>query len=237
MNKNRYINESHLTPNYTNPAHHAEEMIIYTAKKLYEDNEADGIYPRQVIKAIKIINGFLKMHSFIQIDLNFLSTTSTYQDFNHTLQEKLDELVLYEDQDYSLLFKEYEYNLTDEEHESIQTLLNKLRNKIVNEDKLDIEHKERILKKLNEMQIELNKNMSSFDTFLGKAMDVWKVLKYGREEVVSPLLKDTTELVKAVNKIESEHSDLVDLENQIEHKDSEEILDTEIIEKNQIEHK
>mgnify|MGYP005995348315 CR=1 FL=1 len=92
------------------------------------------------------------------------------------------ELIENENVDYTNLFIKPTYQLSDEEHDNIQSLLNKL-----------------------------------------------------REEVVSPLLKDTTDLIKEINKIESKHSGLPDIENQIEYQ--EEIFETEVIDKNQIEDK
>lgn len=230
---NVYINEEFLSYNHVNITNSLENVLIFMIEKL--DNQQIAYQAIAAVKAINIINAFCVVNNIDQISKQNIgiSNSSTYVISN--VKDRLTKLLDGEVDNYKKLFIKQNYPLTDEEHETIQSLLNKLRDKVESETRLDEKHKARVLKKLNEMQMELNKNMSTFDNMIGKAHDVFKVLKFGREEVVSPLLKDTTDLVKAVNKIESKHSGLPDVENQIEF--NEDILDTEVIEKNQIEHK
>lgn len=76
------------------------------------------------------------------------------------------------------------------------------------------------MKKLNELQNQFDKTMSTFDNVIGKTFTILNVMSFGRKEVVSPLMKDTTELLKVLNKMETIKSELPDTENQIEYEET-----------------
>lgn len=71
-----------------------------------------------------------------------------------------------------------------------------------------------------EFQTELNKNMSTFDSIIGKSMIVIKTMSFGRKEVVTPLMEDAITLTKELNKIETIHSELPNTDNQIEYEEA-----------------
>jgi len=69
------------------------------------------------------------------------------------------------------------YKFTDGDLSRIQELINELRDMINDSKLLESNHKERLLKRLESLQIELHKKMSSIDKFWGFIMDAGSVLK------------------------------------------------------------
>lgn len=74
------------------------------------------------------------------------------------------------------------YKFTDGDLTRIQELINELRDMITNSDFFGEKHKERLLKRLEELQLELHKKMSSLDKFWGFIMDAGPALgKFGKD--------------------------------------------------------
>jgi len=76
----------------------------------------------------------------------------------------------------------FSYEFTDGDLKRIQTLLNELRDLVANSDDFDANHKERILKRLEKLQSELHKRISSLDKFWGLVGDAGVALgKFGKD--------------------------------------------------------
>ncbi len=74
------------------------------------------------------------------------------------------------------------YRFSDGDLKRIQVLLNQLRDLVRSSELFDAKHKERILTKLEKLQLELHKYMSSLDKFWGLIGDAGIVLgKFGRD--------------------------------------------------------
>lgn len=89
-----------------------------------------------------------------------------------TCQEILPRLVERSFDDISSEFKEkiggkFYYELSDEELSTIQRLLNELRELIAKSGELDARHKRRLMKRLEDLQRELHKQVSDFDNVWG----------------------------------------------------------------------
>lgn len=85
--------------------------------------------------------------------------------------------------EYTAKFKTgFIYEFSDEDYERIQSLINELHDLIVSSTLFEENHKERILKKLEKLQQELHKRMSSLDKFWGVIGDAGVVLgKFGED--------------------------------------------------------
>lgn len=216
MIKNKYIDEKFINCETDNPLHTLEEFLIDVIGKLPKTE--NGLDKIEEIKALNIINAYCKAHSLPTVSLNNITLNTSFAQFSGNLKSRLTNLILNETADnYENLFKKQAYALNDNEFQTIQEGINKLRDKVNNTKELHQEHKARILKKLNEMQTELNKNMSTFDSIIGKSMIVLKTISFGRKEIVTPLMKDAIELTKELNRIETIHSEIPNTENQIEY--------------------
>lgn len=87
------------------------------------------------------------------------------------------------------------YEFTEGDVKRIQTLINELRDEIAKVKDLTDEHKQRIMKRLEKMQSELHKKMSSLDMFWGGLIDGSLAFKQIGENF-KPVLDRLTELGK-----------------------------------------
>lgn len=89
------------------------------------------------------------------------------------------------------------YQFTNGDLKRIQTLLNELRDKVSQSELFDQNHKERILKKLEKLQNELHKKMSSLDRLWGLMGDAGIVLgKFGDD--AKPFFDRVREILEIV---------------------------------------
>ncbi len=235
MSKNKYIDEKFLISDYdqSQKIDFLETLVIHISNEFNKD--IVGFQKIEALKALKTINLFCVENQLTPINLSKISQRHESQHFKQILEDYLSDLITSEHEDYHNPFSKPKYQLSNKEENTIQTLINNLRNKIDKEQNIQEEHKQRIIQKLNEMQEELNKKISTFDNILGKSMDILKVLQFSRKEIVSPLIQDTTNLIKEINNIESHHSGLPSTENQISYQEC--IEEVEIIETKQLENK
>jgi len=236
MIKNKYFKEELIHDNYgeNQIIEHLENIIVDVLKGFEKESSIDR---KEALKALQLINLFCDAYDLEQIDLSGLSLiSSSSSDFLNILRDYLDDLLRNHITLYNNPFLKQKSNLTNEQRLNIQELLNKLRDAVESEQNITEEHKRRILKKINEMQMELNKKISDLDYLGGKIMSILKGIKYTQEKIVSPLLKDATELAKAINRMESTEGGIP--ENfQIEYKYEETIETVETTEMPQIEDK
>lgn len=89
------------------------------------------------------------------------------------------------------------YKFTDGDLSRIQKLINELRDLISSSQLFDANHKERLLKKLEGLQKELHKKMSSIDKFWGLVGDAGIVLgKFGKD--AKPLVDRISEIAQII---------------------------------------
>lgn len=212
--KNQYIKDEYINGEYQNLTKQIDFILTDLRTRIEKENVT--LIQRELIEAFKIINGILSLSNFGKLDLNGFTLSTTYQTFLSKIDQILNKVLIVDDVDYSYLFDKSGYHLSDDELTSIQETINALREKVKNTKELNEEHKNRILKKLNELQNQFDKTMSTFDNVIGKTVTILKVMSFGRKEVVSPLMKDTTELLKVINNMETIKSELPNTENQID---------------------
>jgi hypothetical protein len=235
MIKNIYFKDELIHNEYDNDniIETLENIVMNVINNIEKEENFDG---REALKAIQLINLFCEANSLEPLNISEMSINSGYNNFKYFLENYLEELLKNNIQSYNNPFLKQKSNLTVEERTTIQELLNKLRDTVESEENITDEHKRRILKKVNEMQAELNKKISDLDYLGGKIMSIVKGVKYIEKEIISPLVKDATELAKAVNRMESKESGVPD-NIQIEYKYEETIETVEITEIPQIEDK
>ncbi|WP_052671210.1 hypothetical protein [Draconibacterium sediminis] len=89
------------------------------------------------------------------------------------------------------------YKFTDGDLSRIQELINELRDSISSSQLFDANHKERLLNKLEGLQKELHKKMSSIDKFWGLVGDAGIVLgKFGQD--AKPLVDRISEIAQII---------------------------------------
>ena len=132
-----------------------------------------------------------------------LSDLKSIYDVCHKAQDTIPSLLdIYGTQDmlnssinkYStLLGNVYHYQLTDGDISRIQKLINEIREELTSSKLIPEDHKHRLLKRLEKLQVELHKQMSDFDRFWGLFVESGTMIgRFGRE--VKPIVDRFREL-------------------------------------------
>ena len=155
MSKNKYFDENFLTSDYdqNKKIEFLESIVIHVSNEFDKENIA--LQKIDALKAFQLINLFCIENELTPIDLSNISLSDESDYFKQILEEYLSNLITNIHTDYNNPFSKPKYQLSDKEESTIQTLINNLRNKIDKEQNIEDEHKQRIIKKLNEMQEEL----------------------------------------------------------------------------------
>lgn len=94
----------------------------------------------------------------------------------------------------------YSYKIPEKDFQRIQTLVNELRDQINKSKEIKEEHKKRLIKRLDKLQSELNKDMANFDRFWGVAIEVSGHIGIVCENI-KPFFDTINEMVDIVTKI------------------------------------
>lgn len=101
------------------------------------------------------------------------------------------------------------YSLTKENADRTQQLINELRDIVNKTNSISDEHKLRLLRKLERLQMEFHKKESDFDRFWGFVGEIGPVIgKFGRD--VKPFTDRLRELVDIVTKTQSDGQQVLD---------------------------
>lgn len=104
---------------------------------------------------------------------------------------------------YKLVFgSEFCYEFTEGDLKQIQSILNELRDLITNSKEFEEDHKRRLLNKLEKLQKELHKKVSTLDNIWGLVGDAGVVIgKFGED--AKPIVDRITALVNIVWRVQS----------------------------------
>ena len=121
--------------------------------------------------------------------------------------QRVREASSYSDRAAALVSKSTAYIFTDGDLENIQNLVNELRDHISNSTDLSDDHKRRLLKKLELLQAELHKRMSSLDRFWSLIPERAMILGQAGEDI-KPLIDRIEQLVKIAGRVEARRAEL-----------------------------
>ena len=155
----------------------ALEVFINVARLPYSPPKLEAASPKDNIGLI----------------VDFFSTTSKSN------SNKVRELTLDTARDkYAAIFgTTFVYQFSDGDIARIQQIINELRDSITKSELFDAKHKQRVLKKLEALQSELHKKMSSLDMFWGLIGEAGVVLgKFGQD--AKPLVDRIREIAQIV---------------------------------------
>lgn len=190
-----YISEEFLTADFENAEVHLQKMLKNALKTLTAMYNADvDINYYDILETYKIVHDFCVAHNIPVDKLAAGKNPTTSHAFYTALNTFYTDYILSKTDLYGSLFAKKLYTFTDKEHETIQMKINSLRDKISECTDIDEKHKERILKKLEDMQKMLHKKMSTFDTFLGGMVSIANTL--GRSAIeAKPFLDDVKDIL------------------------------------------
>lgn len=133
----------------------------------------------------------------------------------HTLDASLVEILKEEELEvarvsYSSLYqKQFHYEFAEGDIQTVQSLLNDLRDLITASEGLEDEHKQRILTRLEKLQSELHKKVSDLDRFWGLVGDAGVMAKKLGNDA-KPIVDRIKELSNIVWKTQSKAEELPD---------------------------
>ncbi|MBL7969734.1 MAG: hypothetical protein JNK09_22220 [Prolixibacteraceae bacterium] len=129
------------------------------------------------------------------IDSLHLFCQEVKSDFDQRLST--DEFEIAKNKYHGIFENGFIYKFTDGDLERIQKLINELRDLLSSSELFDANHKERLLKKLEGLQKELHKKMSSIDKFWGLVGDAGIALgKFGND--AKPFVDRITEIAQII---------------------------------------
>ena len=110
--------------------------------------------------------------------------------------------------DFAILLRAaFSYRLSHADTERIQVLINELRDLISENEKLKEDHRRRLLERLEKLQRELHRRLSSLDRFYGLVGDAGVLLgKFGRD--AKPFVDRIREIVEIVWRAQANAEDL-----------------------------
>lgn len=189
-----YINDKYLTDEFDDPRLHLKNMLKDALDNIQNDYE-ENYTPRflDLLDVQKVIVDFCNIYEIDnQILLN--SNSTDVGQMYHALQNFFSDFLKKSPVMHQNIFAKKIYTFTEKEHETIQSKINDLRDKIFQSTEIDDKHKERVLKKLEEMQKELHKKMANLDKFLGGMISVAHSLGLAAKEA-TPFTDDVKDIL------------------------------------------
>lgn len=171
-----YISDEYLTDEFDNARLHLKNMLksaLDRIESVYEGNYLPSFL--ELLDLQKVIVDFCNIYD-IDNEILVNSTATDVHEVYAALQTFFADFLKKSPTMYENVFAKKIYIFTEEEHETIQNKINDLRDKILKSTEIDEKHRERVLKKLEEMQKELHKKMASLDKFLGGMISVGHAL-------------------------------------------------------------
>lgn len=159
-------------------------------------------------------------HSQVDIEIETPEATGSIQDNCNRIWDYLDKIQgVFEGHSVALKIESYKgrykaafkssfaYEFSQGDLDRIQTLVNELREHISNNEILDSSHKQRLLKRLEQLQSELHKRVSDLDRFWGMVGDAGVVLgKLGTDS--KPIVDRVKEVAEIVWKTQARTEEL-----------------------------
>lgn len=209
-----YIEEEFLNIDFEDPRLHLKEMMktaLTTMQNLHNINKIN------YYDAVDTYSALIEFCNIYGIDCNFLQNNkpNSPADILRFLNEfYLDIVYKNTTLHYNDIFSKKVYSLSDNEYATIQQNINTLRDKINNSKDFTDEHRDRLLKKLEELQKEIHKKMSSYDKILGNVVSIGHTLGRTTKEA-EPFIHEVKEILKIIFKSKETTENLPDTSTQL----------------------
>ncbi len=192
-----YISEAHLNAEVDDPYSHLKTMLLECVKTMTKLQETTKIDYYDSLEAVRCINDFCSLYAIPTVQLSS-GIPSDGTGILILLRNYYSTYILTSPSapNYIERFQNNMYELTLDEFTKIQSAIDGLRNLIQMSSINDV-HKERLLKKLEDMQKSLHQKMSSFDKFLGGMVSFGTAIGKTFNEA-KPALEFVHEVVKTI---------------------------------------
>jgi len=212
-----YIKDEFLHSNFDDPRLHLKDMLKATLEGMQTSyqNHPNNLSYYDSVDTLNAISEFADSYG-ISNEILQKGTMSSAKEVLDRLNNYYFDVVAKEtSSQYKNIFAKQIYSFSDEEYSSIQDHINNLRTKLQSSNDFEANHKERLLKKLEELQKELHKKMSSFDKFLGGFLSVAHTLGLSAKEA-KPFTNDVKDILDITLNAKSRGENLPESPSQIE---------------------
>ena len=212
-----YINDKFLTSEFEDSHSHLKSMLKDTLQTIQEEIKYSRLDYYDLLDTYKAIIDFCTLYNIDTTELKIIgghNNDNTFQALNKFYTKFMNS----SNNIYENIFSKKMYTMTDNEHKTIQDKINKLREILIDTELFDEKHRERILKKLEELQKELHKKMGSYDKFLGGMFSMAHTLGLSAKEA-KPFTNEVKEILDITLNAKSRGENLPESNNQIENND------------------
>jgi hypothetical protein len=210
-----YIKDEFLHSNFDDPRLHLKDMLKATLEDMQKLYQNHSLSYYDSVDTLNAISEFADSYGISNEILQKGTISSAIEVLNRLNKYYFDVVAKETSSQYKNIFAKQIYSFSDEEYSSIQDHINNLRTKLQNSNDFEANHKERLLKKLEELQKELHKRMSSFDKFLGGFLSVTHTLGLSAKEV-KPFTDDVKDILDITLNAKSRGENLPESPSQIE---------------------
>jgi hypothetical protein len=213
-----YIADNYLHSDFEDAKLHLKEMLRDTLEEMQMLQNENELSFYDSVDTLNIIIEFANSYD-INNKILLASSPTTSLNIIKLLDSYYFDVVAKEtSSQYRELFAKKVYILTDDEYDKIQNNINTLRDKIINSKEFSEEHKTRLLEKLEKLQNEIHKKMSSTDKVLGNVVSLGHILGKTTKEA-KPFIDEVKDILKIIFKSKEKTENLPDSTNQLETKD------------------
>lgn len=180
---------------------------------IFERNNQYSVYIDSYFALEAILDSIYYEFKKLEVDNNYRISIDAIRDFFHKISDEveleLDKNLIAQSRDkYKNRLKlKFVYEFSESDLERIQTLINELRQKIFKSKSFEEEHRDRLLKRLEKLQRELNKRVSNLDRFWGLVGEAGVVLgKFGDD--AKPFVDRIREIAQIIWRTQSAAEEL-----------------------------
>ncbi|MCJ8327503.1 MAG: hypothetical protein MJK08_10440 [Campylobacterales bacterium] len=221
-----YVDEKYLNSNYDDAHVHLKKILKSinenTENAGYNGNELDYF---MLLDTVQCINAFCDLNKINQIDTEGIESKNTNEIIS-LIYSFYQDIVIHSPNPFYSYFEQAKYSFEEEEYQTIQDSLNYLREDIHASKIFGKEHQERLLSKLEALQKELHKKMSTLEKALGQLLSIGTTIgAFGEKS--KPMFDRVNETIKSVLRIQQKGDNVTLPENQL---GCEAVIEAELIE-------
>lgn len=212
-----YISDELLHNSSENKKGHLKLMLKNAIDKMIEEDQNNELDTNLSIETIACINAFIQLN---KLEVNLINYNVKDISFSRkfiTILNSYYQSFIHDNIDLQFsLFEAKEYIFEEENYKTIQDTLNKLRDDLQKTKLFDEEHKQRLLDKLENLQKELHRKMSTLDKTLGQLVSIATALGTAGEKA-KPMFDRINETIKSVLRVQNKKDKIIKDESELDY--------------------
>lgn len=212
-----YISSELLNNNCEDKKAHLKKMIKNALENMNDALNNNKLDKNTVIDTISCINAFIELNNLelklVAYDIAKINLAETIKNILNAYYEDF----IHKNIDLHFSFFEHkDYIFEEDNYKNIQQTLNQLRDDLISCDIFEDEHKQRLLSKLESLQKELHKKMSSLDKALGQLVTIASALGTAGEKA-KPMFDRINETIKSVLRVQNKKDKIIKDESALDY--------------------